>query len=663
MLFLERAYGIETKPNIEWKFVVDPVGGLQDLGLKKWPAESGEWAALVHMGRIPRPISEFDAKIKEVNDYLGELGEPLLKQEEFIAARLYGGPMFGKYSAVLRSYGDSEVFRDRFEKICKGNRYVTTLHAFNSAIIKLSKTTPVSSVYRCIRDVVLPRSFWEPNDMGVRGCVEFSFFCATTDRDFALSWGGAGRPTVCVLFEGAMGIVDRGADLGWISQYPEQCEITFPALTAIENAGARVEGGVLIMQVHIRTNMSSPIIDSYIARKKNVVSELVRVFKNDIRAALGKDCAAGEALFQEKLDTFPIGDNDDPMWYNTVANYSSALNFLSAAKKEVLDKFTVVHFDATMPDGTKVELPDLARDFTAKEKEELGAIGESLSKYADVKFISGEPEVAALGITQLLGVPEKIVWGGKAAGLAAMEFEIKSYGTEADWECFDYIVNQVVGSNRTRWPHSGNRLMDHFDDRDKEDQRTGKRLEYFVNHERSKRAGLLQEHVVALRGYTTAMYKTMNDGLRSTDRGKPHPFPVTMDYLCEGIKRLRAVGYDEGDSSKDGTVDFWRGTRNVEILDEFARKGGTEFAPMSTSSDFRVALMTYSNKAQVRLLFKIVTQSFMDRGADLTYLSAFPGETEFLYPPMTYLQPTGRQERFETPEGVAFTIVEVSPKL
>ena len=38
----------------------------------------------------------------------------------------------------------------------------------------------------------------------------------------------------------------------------------------------------------------------------------------------------------------------------------------------------------------------------------------------------------------------------------------------------------------------------------------------------------------------------------------------------------------------------------------------------------------------------------MDRGADLAWCSAFPGEKEFLFPPLTYLKPTGRREEVQT---------------
>ena len=62
------------------------------------------------------------------------------------------------------------------------------------------------------------------------------------------------------------------------------------------------------------------------------------------------------------------------------------------------------------------------------------------------------------------------------------------------------------------------------------------------------------------------------------------------------------------------------------------------------------------------LLFKVATTSFMDRGADLAWCSAFPGESECLFPPLTYLQPTGRREVVRLGDGGAeFTVVEVAP--
>ena len=65
---------------------------------------------------------------------------------------------------------------------------------------------------------------------------------------------------------------------------------------------------------------------------------------------------------------------------------------------------------------------------------------------------------------------------------------------------------------------------------------------------------------------------------------------------------------------------------------------------------------------EATLLLKIASRSFMDRGADLRFLSAFPGEAEYLFPPLTYLQPTGRRTRVLVgADKVEVTVVEVVP--
>ena len=61
----------------------------------------------------------------------------------------------------------------------------------------------------------------------------------------------------------------------------------------------------------------------------------------------------------------------------------------------------------------------------------------------------------------------------------------------------------------------------------------------------------------------------------------------------------------------------------------------------------------------------------MQRGADLTFLSAFPDEVEYLYNPLTFLRPTGKvveieiSQKDDVPElmveAVNFTVVEVEP--
>jgi hypothetical protein len=125
---------------------------------------------------------------------------------------------------------------------------------------------------------------------------------------------------------------------------------------------------------------------------------------------------------------------------------------------------------------------------------------------------------------------------------------------------------------------------------------------------------------------------------------------------------LRAVRARSGSATGKKVV-LWRGMRNVQVSDAFMRDGGTELAFMSTTTDVRVAVR-YS-LSRHSLLFKIVAPNFMSLGADLQWLSAFPDEAEVLFPPLTFLQPTGRIERVEIVDSngnpVSFTIVEVNP--
>ena len=53
----------------------------------------------------------------------------------------------------------------------------------------------------------------------------------------------------------------------------------------------------------------------------------------------------------------------------------------------------------------------------------------------------------------------------------------------------------------------------------------------------------------------------------------------------------------------------------------------------------------------------------MDRGGDLAWCSAFPGEKEFLFPPLTYLQPVKPAvKQVMTLAGETFTVIDVEPK-
>ena len=58
------------------------------------------------------------------------------------------------------------------------------------------------------------------------GGIEYGFSSTTTDRAQARHYATGKAST---LFEMRMGMVDRGADIGWLSQYPHEREILVSA--------------------------------------------------------------------------------------------------------------------------------------------------------------------------------------------------------------------------------------------------------------------------------------------------------------------------------------------------------------------------------------------------------------------------------------------------
>jgi hypothetical protein len=124
-------------------------------------------------------------------------------------------------------------------------------------------------------------------------------------------------------------------------------------------------------------------------------------------------------------------------------------------------------------------------------------------------------------------------------------------------------------------------------------------------------------------------------------------------------RTLRPPGQLQARRAND--VILWRGMKNLPATDEFMRRGGTELAPMSTTTDIDTAVRyARAGRGRESLLFRIRSNTFMNLGCDLTHFSAFPHEREALYPPLTYLQPTGKVHRIRY-DGCKFTVIDVEP--
>ena len=226
--FTTNNYDITTTSSTEWKFVASPDQPLEG----GWPVEkklvraleeqssalplSSESAAFVKAGaqqREPMPRDQLKHAVEEKNAKLRKMQEALLQAIEAMAARLYTGPLFVKYNAVLRGLETEVPFLRNdmiqrccakqmaecyvkgtvsFEDACKQlNKYTTTLHAINSCVVKLSKLTEATKVYRGISGMGLPKTFWEANDFGVKGAIDGAFMSTTVEREVAMQYASS----------------------------------------------------------------------------------------------------------------------------------------------------------------------------------------------------------------------------------------------------------------------------------------------------------------------------------------------------------------------------------------------------------------------------------------------------------------------------------------
>ena len=140
--------------------------------------------------RQPRPLSDFEAERRRLAQRLravaGIEGRP--SHVDVLCGRLYTGPLFVKYNAVLRgaSADAPPYLRRRLHELCLGNQYTTTLHALNSTLLVLSQLTVVRRVYRVVSGAALPDALRVPDELGCVGGVELGFLSTTENRELAL---------------------------------------------------------------------------------------------------------------------------------------------------------------------------------------------------------------------------------------------------------------------------------------------------------------------------------------------------------------------------------------------------------------------------------------------------------------------------------------------
>ena len=224
------------------------------------------------------------------------------------------------------------------------------------------------------------------------------------------------------------------------------------------------------------------------------------------------------------------------------------------------------------------------------------------------------------------------------------EFEANSEDDETNVDGFgsDLARFQYVIGTAQRFKQSNQTVRD--------GKHHNKTLDNFCDAEQAKVACLKKAHVIALRLYTSNSFYRINAPLRDGSP-KPHPFPATVFFIYDGLRRLRDLNkkaYERDRSKMDERI-YWRGLSDVAILDGGITQG-CDRGCMSTSRDQKEAIKWAKKGKACKLLLKLSGKNWPNWGVDMSWISMYADEKEELFPPLSMV--TFKPDDGEKLEGI-----------
>ena len=189
-------------------------------------------------------------------------------------------------------------------------------------------------------------------------------------------------------------------------------------------------------------------------------------------------------------------------------------------------------------------------------------------------------------------------------------------------------------------------------------------IDDFLGLPQAKETGMKKPEAVSLRFYSSHSFGAVTNPLRDPDRTTEHPLAAITYSIDQAIRKQLKWGAKDADAASKEVV-LYRGFSDLKISDEFQHHGGTEYAPMSTTTDVKVAVGYAIRKTTTggALLMRIVTKNNLERGMDLQWISMFPGESERLLAPLTFMNKPKRFQQIEVnganDQKVKLTVVEI----
>ena len=280
-----------TTPKLEFAVIVGEDGVDTNTWTIKPMAEGGQptcAAGAKVPGRELRPVAYYEA--------CEQAQRAKLTRGEIVALRLFTGPMYERYNRVLRATLDEEQ-RGAEPRVALdvSNTYGTTIGLIISGIIKLSRFASARRgadgtvvAFKGLAGVALPPAFFARDAQGFCGVVEAAFLSLTDDEQVALDYARLGEGTEATIFELELAKDSLGAEIAWLSQWPQEHERLLPPWTHLEviSPPTRRKDGVTVVRVRPTVFQNVQTVEEVAgARKEEIrahIGGLVRELRNQV---------------------------------------------------------------------------------------------------------------------------------------------------------------------------------------------------------------------------------------------------------------------------------------------------------------------------------------------------------------------------------------------
>ena len=362
------------------------------------------------------------------------------------------------------------------------NNYATSIHAINSCVLKLSKLTVACKVWRGFSGATLPTNFFEANAEGVRGGIEYGFSSTTIDRLQAMHYASGKASTI---FEMDMGLIDRGANLSWLSQCacsilrfrmhgtygtwsesvcdnladPHEKEILFPPLMGQQALSTRVHGATLTVEMRLNLNMQSLTLEEVLSKRRKLLEEAQQSMASEVRMALAGTGyeEIGVRMFDAEVQKSGAlhkegGARHDGDWFNDDSHFKQAVGTVVDAKQaSMLDEDARLRWMAReMSEEEISRCTDLLRGAIQR----LYAAGFTVKTLRAASFSTAELRVARFSVEELRaeGVTLEDLRAGLLSGSAGQSGQLSVLAAVSPWQLLSRAAAKAAAAVAAETP-------------------------------------------------------------------------------------------------------------------------------------------------------------------------------------------------------------------